>query len=239
MKANQSAILTYHSIDQSGSVISTAPDVFEDQMAWLAGSGLAVVPLEQAAENPGGVALTFDDGYQNFLDSALPVLERYRLPSTVFVATALLGMTNGWDGQHRSIPKLAIMGEDGVREATARGVGIGAHSVGHADLTTLLEPDIEHELTASQGRLEDLTGKPVRTFAYPFGRTNEASIRLAGKSFDLACGTGLGYVEPASDRLELPRLDVYYLQSRFWFRRIGVGSGRRYLGLRAALRSMQ
>ncbi len=236
MRADQSAILTYHSIDRSGSVISIAPDVFEDQMAWLAESGLAVVPLEEAVKTAGGVALTFDDGYQNFLDVALPVLEGYRFPSTVFAATGVLGKTNEWDGQHSSIPELAIMSTEGVREAATRGVEFGAHGVTHADLTALGEDEIERELTRSRAQLEDLTGKPVRTFAYPFGRMNEASVRLAGRSFELACGTRLGYVRPGSDLLELPRLDVYHLRSRFWFRRLADATGRAYIQARAALR---
>ena len=238
MKADQSAILTYHSIDDSGSVLSISPEVFREQMAWLADSGLGVVSLETAAKAPGGVALTFDDGYRNFIESALPVLEKHRFPATIFVLSGLLGKSNTWEGQLSRIPELALMGEDAVREASDRGVEIGAHGVAHADLSSRGQDEIERELTDSQSRLEDLIGKKVRTFAYPFGRTNPTAVRLAGQIFDLACGTRLGYVRPGSETFELPRLDCYYLRERFWFRRFGAGSGRAYLGARAALRAI-
>jgi len=67
-------VLTYHSLDNSGSVISLSPGLFRDQMQQLADAGVPVVPLPMVDSVSGAVAITFDDGYQNFLEHALPVL---------------------------------------------------------------------------------------------------------------------------------------------------------------------
>ena len=72
MNGGRSAILTYHSLDDSGSVISTPPSRFQRQMEFLAASGIPVAPLDQVLACPGSVAITFDDGFRNLLDHAVP-----------------------------------------------------------------------------------------------------------------------------------------------------------------------
>ena len=79
----RAAILTYHSLDESGSVISTHPKNFERQMEALASGPARVVPLTEVLEHPAAVAITFDDGFANFADHAVPVLERLSLAATV------------------------------------------------------------------------------------------------------------------------------------------------------------
>src|SRR3954470_8233749 len=88
------AVLTYHSLDESGSVISIRPDVFRRQMQTLAANGVKVVPLEDLFAHPGAVAITFDDGFANLADHALPVLEHLGLPATIFVVSGYCGKRN-------------------------------------------------------------------------------------------------------------------------------------------------
>src|SRR5512138_3597748 len=109
MTGGESIILTYHSLDDSGSVISIAPRLFREQMKSLQTSGLPVVSLEQVRTAPGSVALTFDDGYRNFLDCALPVLAEAGFPATVFAVTGFCGLVPGWSGQRASVPALPLM----------------------------------------------------------------------------------------------------------------------------------
>ena len=87
----RSAILTYHSLDESGSVISMPPALFRAQMECLAESPSKVVPLAEICDRPGAVAITFDDGFANFAEYAAPVLERLSLPATVFVVSGFCG----------------------------------------------------------------------------------------------------------------------------------------------------
>ncbi len=85
-----SAILTYHSIDSSGSIISVAPTLFQAHMEVLAGSRIPVVPLAEIQRRDGCLAITFDDGFENFESAALPFLEKYAFPATVFLVTRAL-----------------------------------------------------------------------------------------------------------------------------------------------------
>ncbi len=92
-------VLTYHSIDNSGSVISTGPETFRKQMQILADADFNVVSLktlgksllENAALPPKTIVLTFDDGFQNFYTTAFPVLNEYNFPATVFLITDYCG----------------------------------------------------------------------------------------------------------------------------------------------------
>src|SRR5215472_13250041 len=104
-------ILTYHSLDTSGSVISLDPKLFRDQMEWLRGTGIEVVPLERVKERPGAVAITFDDGFRNFYEDAFPVLQDHRFPATVFIVTDFCGRQNNWPSQPASppVPRLPLM----------------------------------------------------------------------------------------------------------------------------------
>jgi peptidoglycan/xylan/chitin deacetylase (PgdA/CDA1 family) len=126
-----SAILTYHSLDTSGSVISVAPDLFRRQIECLLERNTLIVPLQQVFETPGSVALTFDDGFENFFRYAVPVLEKYNLAATVFVVSGYCGRLNNWPGQPKSgIPVLPLMTWDHLRQLPEN-IEIGAHTVNH------------------------------------------------------------------------------------------------------------
>lgn len=233
----RSAILTYHSLDDSTSVISLAPEVFRGQMEWLAAQRIRVLPLQQAWQVPGAVALTFDDGYKSFLDHALPVLDRLGFPATVFVVSGLCGRRNEWIPPGQGLPLLELMGWDDLRRLPAT-IEIGSHTVCHSDLVRLPATEVERELRQSRTEIEDRVGREVTAFAYPYGISNSAVREAASRHYRLACGTLLGFSGPESDRWLLPRLDVYYLRSAFWFRRTWRSSGRAYLGFRALLRGL-
>ena len=238
MNPGRSAILTYHSLDSSGSVISTAPQVFREQMLWLSRSGIPVVPLERIRDSPGAIALTFDDGFRNFLEEAFLVLRDLRLPSTVFVVSRYCGDRNRWPSQPASprVPDLPLMSWSELREITRDGVMLGSHTATHPYMTRLSAAEIEEELRAGQREIEDRAGQPVRAFAYPYGATSPEAREAVRRRFPLACGTKLDFVSQASDPAELPRLDAYYLQNPVWFRGVGAGYGAAYIAARRFLR---
>jgi hypothetical protein len=105
------------------------------------------------------------------------------------------------------------------------------------------EPAIERrnreELSACRAAIEDRTGRRVRTFAYPYGESTPEVRAAVRRQFDSACGTRLAYLSAQSDAADLPRIDMYYLQKRFWFEGLRGGRGRAYLGARGLLRGLR
>ncbi len=234
-----SSILTYHSIDPSGSVISTAPAEFSRQMAFLAGSGIPVVPLAEVASTPGAAAITFDDGFRNFREQALPVLRRHGLPATVFVVSGHCGRANDWPSQPAGIPKLEIMDWDELREVAAEGIELGAHTVTHPRLSQLPGAAVERELRENQCEIEQQTGRAVTTLAYPYGDSSPTVRRAAAQYFQTACGTELDFVSAGADPYDLPRIDTFYVRNRFWFDSLGTASGIAYMSARRVLRHVR
>lgn len=241
MTPRRSCILTYHSLDTSGSVISIAPGVFQEQMACLAETGVPVVSLERVRETPGSVALTFDDGFRNFFHCAFPVLQRYGFPATVFAVSNFCGGRNDWPSQPRNtgIPMLELMGWNELRQVADAGITVGCHTATHPRLSLLSDAQLEDELLSSRTAIEDRIGTVADTFAYPYGDFDPRVRQAVSRHFRLACGTKLGFLTASSEPWDLQRLDIYYLRERFWFRGLGKAYGLAYLTARGLVRSLR
>jgi peptidoglycan/xylan/chitin deacetylase (PgdA/CDA1 family) len=233
------AILTYHSLDDTGSVISTCPEVFRRQMEKLASSGIPVVPLTRILETPGAVALTFDDAYCNFLEHGVPVLEQHRFPATVFVVSGRCGGLNEWSHPYARTPRLELMSWSELEQLGSSGITLGAHTVSHPNLARLPEEEATREMRDCRRQLEDRTGQVVETLAYPYGISTPAVRQAARREFRVACSTALRYLRPGDDPWNLPRIDAYYLRSRVWFNQLMKPGGRAYILARRWLRELR
>ena len=233
------AILTYHSIDRSGSPISVHPAVFEGHVRWLASGAVRALPLEDlmaADDGMDAVALTFDDGFSNFATEAVPRLAAHGIPATVFVVTEHVGRTNEWGGRRDpGVPTLPLLDWTDLGHLARSGIAIGAHTRTHPDLTVLSEAEIEDEITGSAERLRSELGLAAHAFAYPYGRLNAAAVRTAQR-FQWACTTEFRVLGGASDPARLPRLDMYYFGGRWPLTAWGTPSFRAYVGVRRMAR---
>jgi peptidoglycan/xylan/chitin deacetylase (PgdA/CDA1 family) len=215
------AILTYHSIDPSGSPISCHPDAFAGHVAWLASGQVAVKTIDELMGSAGdggdndsdAVAVTFDDAYVNFDTVAAPRLLEHGLPVTVFVVSDLAGTTNSWDnGPRRTTPELPLLDWPALIRLQERGVTLGAHSRTHADVSRLDGARLEDEVGGSAERLEARTGVRPGVFAYPYGHISAASAGAVQRTFRFGCTTELRVLAPSDQPALLPRLDMYYFQ---------------------------
>src|SRR2546425_11305891 len=99
-------ILTYHSLDASGSPISTSPALFRDQVQLLRERGFQGITLRALlaawgggpAPRPRPVVLTVDDGLRSDLEQAPPVLPEAGCQATGFAVAARRGPDNGSAG---------------------------------------------------------------------------------------------------------------------------------------------
>jgi peptidoglycan/xylan/chitin deacetylase (PgdA/CDA1 family) len=173
-------ILGYHRVVgelPAGDVeqISVTTSRLETQMRWFARLGYETHSLNSVAHDlllgrpipRRRFVITFDDGYRDTLENAVPVLERFGFTATVFVVTGQVGRTNSWDeGVSVQVP---LMDWNQLGELVDRGFSIGSHTVTHRALTRLSEGEISYELTESRRMLEERLGVDVRTFCYPWG----------------------------------------------------------------------
>jgi peptidoglycan/xylan/chitin deacetylase (PgdA/CDA1 family) len=236
------AILTYHSIDPSGSPVSVHPDAFARHLAWLASGSVKVMPLEALIAAPDAadaVAVTFDDGMEN-LREALPRLVERKLPATVFVVSDRTGGYNDWGGKRvAGIPHLRLLDWSELRRWQAQGISIGAHSRTHADLTTLPPAALDEEVRGSADIIQREIGVRPRSFAYPYGAVNDAVARAVSAHFAYACTTELQPLHDDADPMRLPRLDMYYMQAPGRLERFGTPAFKAYVSVRRQLRRVR
>ncbi len=239
IKPSRSAILTYHSIDDSGSVTSMPPATFRRHMDFLAEAGIPVVPLDQALAQPGSVAITFDDGFANLIDSAIPVLVEHNFPATIFLVTSYCGAKNNWPGQ--SYDKASILPLMSWEQAAAfpAAITLGAHTVNHPDLTRLEPAECERELRESRDQIEQRLGRPAPWLAYPYGSSSNQVREIASRHFDLAVGTTLRFLPARPNPMDLPRIDTFYLRDSFPIERLLTPVGSAYIGLRNLMRQLR
>ena len=234
------AILTYHSIDESGSVISISEDVFRDQITWLARSDVRVVSLDVLMRLPAdsnAVALTFDDGFVSFGDIAAPVLADHAMPSTLFVVADAAGRTNRWPGRsERGIPELPLLGWDALGRLREQRVEIGAHTRTHVNLARLTNGRLQDEVLGGAERIAAQIGYAPATFAYPYGAVSDAAAGLVASRFTWGCTTEMRSVAANEARALLPRIDMFYLRDAGQLERWGTTRFRYRLKLRAGVR---
>ncbi|MGY1751783.1 polysaccharide deacetylase family protein [Blastococcus sp. SYSU D01042] len=205
-------VLMYHSISPTEGPdphrIRVHPERLDRHLRLLRRLGLRGVSLAELvrATDRGGAAglvgLTFDDGYTDFLDHAVPVLRRHGMTGTVYVVAGRLDGQNAWDEG----PRLDLVGADGVRAIAAAGHEVGSHTLHHAHLRGAEPAVLAEEVTRSREVLQDVLQADVPGFAYPWGEFDAAAadaVRAAG--YDHACVTG-DYLP--GDRFTLPRFYV-------------------------------
>lgn len=209
--ARRVPVLMYHYIrvnpdprDRLGFSLSVTPWDFASQMDWLVANGFHAITfrelhayLDGAAGLPSRpIILTFDDGYEDFYTTALPILIRHDFKAVSYVVSGFIG----WPG---------YMSAAQVREADRADIEIGSHTVDHADLTRQSYAGLRYEVTASKRALEELLGHPVLSFCYPsgmFSPTVVSAVQEAGYSD--ATTTKYGFWRSLDGRFVWGRLRV-------------------------------
>lgn len=213
-------ILMYHQIDeppQRGTTLRgliVAPQSFARQMTMLkllGYQGLSMRDLEPylKGEKQGKVlGLTFDDGYQNNLYNALPVLKKNGFTATCYGVSGMMGDTNRWDlGKGIAEKPLMTLGDwKAWRDA---GMDIGSHTLTHANLTELPTEEARKQIVASKQELEGTLGCEVRHFCYPYGKFSaEHAVMVKEAGYVTATTTQRGRVHEGADPFTLRRIMV-------------------------------
>jgi peptidoglycan/xylan/chitin deacetylase (PgdA/CDA1 family) len=231
------AILTYHSIDPSGSSISLSEGELRGHVAWLASRKVQAVPLEWIAKVPEGrdaLVLTCDDGYVSFGEKAWTLFKHNDLPVTLFVATDRVGGDNRWGGRGSgSRPVLPLLDWDGLVKLVEKGLVLGSRGRTHADLTKVTDTQLAEEVEGSAAEIERRTGVRPTAFSYPFGKWDERVAAAVARTYVLACTSELRALAPGADAHRLPRLDVRHYRSAKHLAAWDTGAFRRRLWLRA------
>lgn len=209
---NHAVILLYHHVaNNTPAITSISPEIFDQQLQYLADKQFQVWPLEKIIDHlqkskampDKVVAITFDDSYQSVYETAYPTLKKHQWPFTIFVSTDSI------DGQYNnqtSWQQLRIMANHGAT--------IANHSASHRHLLHRNEKQeslkqwqqrIEKDIVKAQQRIEQEIGQSHKLFAYPYGEYNAELAKIVSNMGYTAFGQQSGAIGEHSDFLAIPR----------------------------------
>ena len=218
-------VLCYHSIHPSKGFASADPGRFDEHLAWL-GEHTDVVPFEQAvAAAQGGttssrpaVTITFDDGYADNHQYALPALTRHGLTADFFLTAGLVERDP--PVLQRFLRERSAPLEDvhplewpAIREMRDAGMRFGSHTWSHPNLARLDDASVTRELRRSKEHLEHRLGQAVTTLAYPYGKPGQhvsaTAVGLAAQAgYEHAAAVVFRGVSADEHPLSIPRFFV-------------------------------
>ena len=163
-------ILMYHYVELAPATTTLQglyldPTIFKSQLNEIKRENFNNVFVSEVANSfilkkslaNNSIALTFDDGYEDFYTNVFPLLKKCKIKATLYVIINALD-TPGYLTR-KQLKELA----------DSEYIEIGSHTFNHPDLTTLNQFKSEYEIIKSKKALEDIVNKPVLSFCYPFG----------------------------------------------------------------------
>ncbi|KKQ40788.1 MAG: Polysaccharide deacetylase family protein [Microgenomates group bacterium GW2011_GWC1_37_8] len=209
------AILMYHSVsDDNNEFFTVSSKNFMSQMNYLYENNYVILSLHDLIEYINSkkkipkksVVLTLDDGYEDNYLTVFPMLKKYNFPATIFLITGLVGNKNY---SNRGI-KLPMLDWGQIQEMHSSGlIDFQPHTVSHPRLSISLPNEVIYEMEDSKKEIERRLGKKCTLFAYPKGDYNISTIEIAGRIFDGAVTTDMGFTNFRSSLLSLRRNSVH------------------------------
>lgn len=213
-------ILMYHQIGEPAPKgtpyrgLTVHPKDFTRQMAWMSRLGYRGLSMRDLLPYLKGEAkgkvfgITFDDGYRNVLQNALPVLTRYGFTSTNYFVVHQLDGGNVWD-YAKGIPHSGLMSLDEMKQWAHAGQEVGSHTLDHVHLPEISPEAAYHQIAHSKAELERLLGFEVSAFCYPYGDETPDIRAMAQKAgYSNATTTVRGLARPDDTLFGLPRVTV-------------------------------
>jgi peptidoglycan/xylan/chitin deacetylase (PgdA/CDA1 family) len=193
---------------------------FSRQMNALKNAGYSAVTFAQLFSAFDGIEslpakpflVTFDDGYDGVYQFARPVLERLKMPYTVFLVTDLVGKTNEWDAS-KGFPSLRLMDWNQIEEMDRAGdASFEPHTLTHARLSEVPAAEAKRQVCQSRAAIEQRLGKRSHVFCYPYGAQSDSVVQITKDAgYDFAVTTDFGRVRRDEFGLKLPRVAVHHV----------------------------
>ena len=190
--------------------ITTPTEVFENFVRFVKENGYGLCSMKDylnkcKEERRRWIVCTFDDGYMNLADIALPILSKYSFNATVFVCTSLIGRDNSWNFKDSKLRKhLDLAGINRLIEAKWE---IGSHGVTHRNLLKLTDAELEEELSRSKEAIDCLAGNTI-SYAYPYGAYNPYIQSQVAKYYKYAFAVSQGGTSIVTDSFQLKRYSI-------------------------------
>lgn len=207
-------ILNYHSISNDDiDTYTVTPQQLEKQLQYFS-KKYELISLEQLLDilktgfptkNYGLV--TFDDGYQDNLINALPILEKYKIPAAFFISATLVGEI--FYGKQ-------LLNWDEIRELSKKNfITIGSHGMKHENYAQITMNEIESNLKLSKKIIEEKISRNILAFAFPYAKFSGDLERINNNTYQLIFSRNGCLFYNDYSMLDLPRVTIYQ-ETFFW-----------------------
>jgi len=214
-------ILMYHQIELPAPrgtkfrSLTVPPASFRRQMRWMRRLGYQGLSMRELmpylrGDKAGKVfGITFDDGFRNVLEHALPVLKETGFTATNYFLANQLGGSNDWDAAN-GVPTAALMSQPEMLQWAQAGQEVGSHGLEHLHLNRLTQDEAQQQIAQSRQQLSQLVGQEVTAFCYPYGDFNPEHVQMAqAAGYVSATTTERGLVQATDGLFELPRVGIW------------------------------
>ncbi|MGL5351547.1 MAG: polysaccharide deacetylase family protein [Cetobacterium sp.] len=202
---------------------------FDEQMKYLKNKGYETVTFEDLLKNKykqrfdkdkKWIMLTFDDGYKDNYENAFPILKKYQFKGIIYILDGV--KYNKWDVDDKNNPEkeFPLMNVEELLEMQKYGIEFGGHTSTHPKLAELSLENVKKEIILSKNNIENLVGKELLSFAYPYGSLNEDVKKIAQESgYQFAVATDSGSITFSDDLFEIRRVGIFPTNNLFNFKR--------------------
>jgi len=241
-------ILFYHSIDNSGSGVSTSVEIFERQMAFLKKKGYGTLSMfeyvnnqyHENAPSQKSVIITFDDGFKSIYLHAFPILKRYGFTATIFLATNYIDDSAHWisrdlgliedlilksSAKKKDLEKIKqaagfpLLSWSEITEMSDYGIEFGSHTASHLWLGRTPPEKAREDILRSKAIIGEMLKRPVDWFSYPYSDyTPETQEIVKELGFKAACGGDPRMDRLANDLYGMKRTGPVPVESLFEFK---------------------
>lgn len=203
--SNNSFALTYHSINDSNHKLTSqlyqlSIDNFKKQINYLNNNNFTSTNISNIFDKKNHYTITFDDGYDDLYQICLKLLNVQNINCLIFLCPIFV-----------KSKKRGYLSISQIEELSQyKNIEFGSHSYSHKNLQKLTLKDLEFEILDSKKWLEDNLNLPIRTFAYPFGKYDDRSLKILKSSdYNYAFNTKFGFVNNKKNNFEIPRIDIW------------------------------
>lgn len=165
--------------------------------------------LEMGFNDRPAVAITFDDGYAENMDFALPLMAERKIPCMYYVATSFVLNQTFFPHDDALNLQLHPNSVGDLKQILAWGLDVGAHTRTHADIGQVTDSrQLHDELAGSRRELMNLLGVAIDHFAFPYGQTSN----ITAAALQIARNVGYKTVSAAYGGYNCMGCDPFFIQ---------------------------
>lgn len=227
-------VLMYHRVIKDKSEVGVhgtyvTVEQFDEQMRYLKKRGFQTVTFDDLKngkykqrfdKDKKWIMITFDDGYKDNLENALPILKKYNFKSVIYILDGI--EYNRWDVENKKNPEknFPLLNLEDLEILKKSGIEFGGHTSTHPRLDKIKIEDAIAEIFHSKKKIEKELEEKLNSFAYPYGGLNRDVKQLVKKAgYEFAVSTDSGSVVFSDDLHQIRRIGIFPTNNLFNFKR--------------------